>query len=409
MQDSDDSSTYSSSTTNAKTLSVHPYPTHRMHVRKSSQAPPEVSASATAFMQQIGWVSPASLIQYLNSGIDVNGLGQFAGYPQHPITPLMAIIRSPFVTESTEILELLLEQDADPCIRDAYGLSAFAHAIYTRRKDAVILFLQTLAEYERSGSPTGNASMNLDTAWTGAKHLRWEAAQAVVDNDMATLTSLLSDTSSHNTIVHTACLPLAILFDNTPAVRALLDYGINAFELFRRSPSHPSRPFTSPMSMAIYTQNLPLVQTLLFQDFATNDRRGRIWYAQLFAATPATYPCDPIVDFLLDNLPLVEAFDRAIRVEDRVWIHRIVLRTVGLLLQPSEDASGARALAAEAFAHLFDRAWNLKLCDNRVLARGVIEMVEGGGAGRDFTFVACGGELGISSKMVDRLIVAAKG
>jgi hypothetical protein len=360
-------------------------------------------------MQQIGWVSPASLIQYLNSGIDVNGLGQFAGYPQHPITPLMAIIRSPFVTESTEILELLLEQDADPCIRDAYGLSAFAHAIYTRRKDAVILFLQTLAEYERSGSPTGNASMNLDTAWTGAKHLRWEAAQAVVDNDMATLTSLLSDTSSHNTIVHTACLPLAILFDNTPAVRALLDYGINAFELFRRSPSHPSRPFTSPMSMAIYTQNLPLVQTLLFQDFATNDRRGRIWYAQLFAATPATYPCDPIVDFLLDNLPLVEAFDRAIRVEDRVWIHRIVLRTVGLLLQPSEDASGARALAAEAFAHLFDRAWNLKLCDNRVLARGVIEMVEGGGAGRDFTFVACGGELGISSKMVDRLIVAAKG
>ena len=180
MQDSDDSSTHSSSTTNAKKLSVHPYPTHRMHVRKSSQAPPEVSASATAFMQQIGWVSPASLIQYLNSGIDVNGLGQFAGYPQHPITPLMAIIRSPFVTESTEILSLLLSQDADPCIRDAHGLSAFAHAIYARRKDAILLFLKTLAEYERSGSPTGNASMNLDTAWTGAKHLCWDAALAIV-------------------------------------------------------------------------------------------------------------------------------------------------------------------------------------------------------------------------------------
>lgn len=86
-----------------------------------------------------------------------------------------------------------------------------------------------------------------------------------------------------------------------------------------------------------------------------------------------------------------------------------MLRTVSLLLQPSEDSSGARGLAAEAFANLFDRAWNLKLCDNRVLARGVIEMVEGGGQGRDFTFVACGGSLGISSKMVDRLIVAAKG
>jgi hypothetical protein len=28
---------------------------------------------------------------------------------------------------------------------------------------------------------------------------------------------------------------------------------------------------------------------------------------------------------------------------------------------------------------------------------------------RDFTFVACGGTLGISSKMVDKLIIAAKG
>ncbi|KAJ8115343.1 hypothetical protein OPT61_g2997 [Boeremia exigua] len=93
MQDSDDSSTYSS-TQHQRKLSIQPYPTNKMHVRKSSQAPPEVSASATAFMQQIGWVSPASLIQYLNSGIDVNGMGQFPGYPQHPITPLMAIIRT---------------------------------------------------------------------------------------------------------------------------------------------------------------------------------------------------------------------------------------------------------------------------------------------------------------------------
>ncbi|KAF3007612.1 hypothetical protein E8E13_008035 [Curvularia kusanoi] len=408
MQDSDDSSTYSSSTTTAaRKLSVQPYPTHRMHMRKSSQVPPEVSASATAFMQQIGWVSPASLVQYLNSGIDVNGLGQFPGYPQHPITPLMAIIRSPFVSESTEILELLLEQDADPCIRDSQGLSAFAHAIYTRRKDAVRLFVKTLIDYEQSGSPTGNASMNLDTTWTGAKHLHWEAAQAIIDNNMDTLTSLLSNPSSHNTIVHTACLPLAILFDNMPAVQALLAYGINSFELFRRSPAHSSRPFTSPVSMAICMQNLPLVQTLLFQDFATNDRRGRIWYAQLFAATPSSYPCTEITDFLLDNIPLVEAFDRAIRVEDRTWIHRIVLRTVSLLLQPSDDPTGARNLAAEAFAGLFDRAWNMKLCETTILARSIIAMVEDA-TERDFTFVACGGTLGISSKMVDRLMIAAK-
>ena len=88
MQDSDDSSTYSSSTTNTRKLSVQPYPTNKMHVRKSSIAPPEESASATAFMKQIGWVSPASLVQYLNSGIDVNGMGQFPGYPS---TQLAAI------------------------------------------------------------------------------------------------------------------------------------------------------------------------------------------------------------------------------------------------------------------------------------------------------------------------------
>jgi hypothetical protein len=379
-----------------------------MHVRKSSQTPPEDSASATAFMKQIGWVSPASLIQYLNSGIDVNGLGQFPGYPQHPITPLMAIIRSPFVTESTEIIELLLEQDADPCIRDRQGLSSFAHAIYARRKDVIRLFIQTFLSYERSGSPTGNASMNLDTAWTGAKHLRWEAAEAIVNNDMSTLTNLLGDTSAHNTILHTACLPLAILFDNMPAVQALLAYGINSFQLFRRSPAHPSRPFTSPISMAIYTQNLPIVQTLLFQDFETSERRGRIWYAQLFASMPPTYSDTVIIDFILDNVPLVEAFDRAIRCEDRAWIHRIVIRTVSLLLTPSDDQSGARNMAAEAFANLFDRAWNLKLCERRKLATEIVDMVEQS-TERDFTFVACGGTLGISPKMVDKLLIAAKG
>lgn len=408
MQDSDDSSTYSSSTTNTRKLSVQPYPTNKMHVRKSSQVPPEESASATAFTKQIGWVSPASLIQYLNSGIDVNGMGQFPGYPQHPITPLMAIIRSPFVTESIEIIELLLEQDADPCIRDSQGLSSFAHAIYARRKDAIRLFVQTLLSYERSGFPTGNASMNLDTTWTGAKHLHWEAAEAIINDDMPTLTSLLADTSSHNTILHTACLPLAILFNNMSAVRALLDYGINSFQLFRRSPAHPSRPFTSPMSMAVYMQDLPIVQTLLFQDFETSERRGRIWYAQLFASMPSTYPDNEIIDFILDNVPLVEAFDRAIRCEDLTWIHRIVIRTVSLLLTPSEDASGARNMAAEAFANLFDRAWNLKLCARRELAKEIVDMVEKG-TERDFMFVACGGTLGISPKMVDRLLIAAKG
>lgn len=407
MQDSDDSSTHSSSTTNARNLSVQPYPTNKMHVRKSSQVSPEESASATAFMKQIGWVSPASLTQYLNSGIDVNGLGQFPGYPQHLITPLMAIIRSPFVTESSEVIELLLEQDADPCIRDSQGLSSFAHAIYARRKDAITLFIQTLLSYERSGFPTGSASMNLDTTWTGAKHLRWEAAEAIVDNDMPTLTTLLSDTSAHNTILHTACLPLAILFDNMPAVQALLAYGINSFQLFRRSPAHPSRPFTSPMSMAVYTQNMPMVQTLLFQDFETSERRGRIWYAQLFASMPETYPDAQIIDFILDNVPLVEAFDRAIRCEDRVWIHRIVIRTVSLLLTPSDDQTGARNMAAEAFASLFDRAWNLKLCEQRKLAMEIVDMVERS-TERDFTFVACGGTLGISPKMVDRLLIATK-
>lgn len=408
MQDSDNSSTYSSSTTNARKLSVQPYPTTKMHMRKSSQVPPEESASATAFVKQIGWVSSASLIQYLNSGIDVNGTGQFPGYPQHPITPLMAIVRSPFVSESTEIIELLLEQDADPCLRDSQGLSAFAHAIYARRKDAVRLFIQTFLDYERAGSPTGHASMNLDTTWTGAKHLRWEAAEAIINNDMPTLTTLLSDSSSHNTIVHTACLPLAILFENMAAVEALLAYGINSFELFRRSPAHASRPFTSPISMAIYMQNMPLVQTLLFQDFETCERRGRIWYAQLFASMPSTYPNAEIIDFILDNVPLVEAFDRAIRCEDRNWIHRIVVRTVSLLLQPSDDAMGSRNMAAEAFASLFDRAWNLKLCSCKALAVEIVEMVERE-TERDFTFVACGGTLGISSKMVDKLIIAAKG
>jgi hypothetical protein len=359
-------------------------------------------------MKQIGWVSPASLIQYLNSGIDVNGLGQFPGYPQHPITPLMAIIRSPFVTESTEIIELLLEQDADPCIRDSQGLSSFAHAIYARRKDIIRILVQTLLSYERSGSPTGNASLNLDTTWTGAKHLRWEAAEAIINNDMPTLTNFLSDASAHNTILHTACLPLAILFDNMPAVQALLAYGINSFKLFRRSPAHPSRPFTSPMSMAIYTQNLPMVQTMLFQDFETSERRGRIWYAQLFASMPSTYPDTEIMDFILDNVPLVEAFDRSIRCEDTVWIHRIVIRTVSLLLTPSDDQTGARNMAAEAFANLFDRAWNLKLCEKRRLAVDIVGMVERS-TERDFTFIACGGTLGISPKMVDKLLIAAKG
>lgn len=360
-------------------------------------------------MKQIGWVSPASLVQYLNSGIDVNGMGQFPGYPQHPITPLMAIIRSPFVAESTDIIELLLEQDADPCLRDSQGLSAFAHAIYTRRKDVIRLFIQTLISYEHSGSPTGNASMNLDTSWTGAKHLRWEAAEAIINNDMPTLTSFLTDASSLNTILHTACLPLAILFDNAPAVSALLAYGVNAFQLFRRTPAHPSRPFTSPMSMAIYMQNAPLVQTLLFQDLATTDRRGRIWYAQLFASMPANYSGTDITDFILDNVPLVEALDRAIRCEDRTWIQRIVIRTISLLLQQygEADPTGSRSLAAEAFAGLFDRAWNLKLCDQAALSREIVSMVEAS-TERDFTFVACGGSLGVSNKMVDRIMIAAK-
>ena len=359
-------------------------------------------------MQQIGWVSPASLIQYLNSGIEVNGMGSFPGYPQHLITPLMAIIRSPFVSESTEIIELLLDQDADPCLRDSQGLSAYAHAIYTRRKDAVKLIVDTLIDYERSGFPTGNASMNLDTTWTGAKHLCWEAAQAIINNDMPTLTCLLSDRSSHHTILHTACLPLAILFENMPAVTALLAYGINSFELFRRSPAHSSRPFTSPMSMAIYLQKSDMVRTLLFHDFETTERRGRIWYAQLFASMPPSYPNAEIIDFILDNVPLVEAFDRAIRCEDKEWINRIILRTVSLLLQPSGDQTGSRNMAAEAFAHLFDRAWNLRLCSKKALAVEIVEMVERE-TERDFTFVACGGTLGISSKMVDKLTIAAKG
>ncbi|KAF9697688.1 hypothetical protein EKO04_004144 [Ascochyta lentis] len=406
MQDSDDSSSYSSSTTNTRKLSIQPYPTSTM--RRSSTISMDNSASATAFMQQIGWVSPASLVQYLNSGIEVNGMGSFPGYPQHPITPLMAIIRSPFVSESTEIIELLLDQEADPCIRDSQGLSAYAHAIYARRKDAVRLFIQTLINYEHSGFPTGNASMNLDTTWTGVKHLRWEAAQAVVNNDMPTLNSLLLDASASHTILHTACLPLAILFENMPAVEALLAYGINAFELFRRSPAHSSRPFTSPMSMAIYLQNPGMVQTLLFYDLETSARRGRIWYAQLFASMPASYPNPDIIEFILDDVPLVEAFDRAIRCEDQNWIHRIILRTVSLLLQPSDDSTGSRNMAAAAFANLFDRAWNLKLCAKKELAVEIVAMVERE-TERDFTFVACGGTLGISPKMVDKLTIAASG
>lgn len=356
-------------------------------------------------MKQIGWVSSASLVQYLKSGIDVNGMGMFPGYPQHPITPLMAIIRSPFASESTEIIELLLDQDADPCLRDSQGLSAYAHAIYARRKDAVRLFIRTLIDYERSGFPTGHASMNLDTTWTGAKHLRWEAAQAIVDNDISTLTSLLSDESLRHSVLHTACLPLAILFDNLLAVQALLAYGLRSSDLFRRTPAHPSRPFTSPLSMAIHTQNLPLLHTLLFHDLSTSPRRGTLWYAQLFASTPPSYPNDQILDFLLDNVPLVEALDRAIRCEDRPWIHRIVVRTVSLLVQPSDDTTGSRTMAAEAFAALFDRAWNLKLCSRKALALQIVEMVERE-TERDFTFVACGGTLGISSKMVDQLTIA---
>ncbi|KAH6621779.1 hypothetical protein C7974DRAFT_397130 [Boeremia exigua] len=408
MQDSDDSSTYSSSTTQSRKLSIQPYPSNKMHIRKSSQVPPEVSASATAFMKQIGWVSPASLIQYLNSGIDVNAMGQFPGYPQHPITPLMAIIRSPFVSESTEIIELLLEQDADPCIRDSQGLSAFAHAIYTRRKDAIRLFIRTLLAYERAGHPTGAASLIVDTTWTGAKHLEWDAAAAIISHDHDTLTTLLASPDSHTTLTLTACLPLALLFDNNPAITALLAYGLCPSTPFRRTPPHPSRPFTSPISLAIHTGSLAHTQTLLFHDLATSPRRSRTWYAQLFAALPGPTPDPDLTAFILDNVPLVEALDRAIRCEDRAWIHRIVLRTVGLLLLSEPDVTGARGLAAEAFAGLFDRAWKLGLCDKVVLAREVVKLVEGQG-GRDFTFVACGGGLGVSVRMVDWLLIAAAG
>lgn len=64
-------------------------------------------------------------------------------------------------------------------------------------------------------------------------------------------------------------------------------------------------------------------------------------------------------------------------------------------------------MAAAAFANLFDRAWNLKLCAKKELATQIIDMVERE-TERDFTFVACGGTLGISPKMVDRLTIAAK-
>lgn len=65
-------------------------------------------------------------------------------------------------------------------------------------------------------------------------------------------------------------------------------------------------------------------------------------------------------------------------------------------------------MAAEAFAGLFDRAWNLKLCAKKALAVSIVQMVERE-TERDFTFVACGGTLGISNKMVDKLLIAAKG
>jgi hypothetical protein len=354
-------------------------------------------------MQQIGWVKPASLIQYLNSGVDFNGMGQYPAYPQHPITPLMAIIRSPFVSESTEVIQLLLDQGADPCLRDARGLSAYAHVIYTRRKDAARAIVRTLSDLERRGIPTGYASMTLDTPWTGAKHLRWEAAVAIINNDYDTLLSLLSDDSLRYSIIHTACLPLAILFSNIPAVKLLLAYGIQAFELFQRTPSDSSRPFTSPASMAIYTQSLEMVSAIIFHSIEASERRGRLWYAQIFGSIPGTYRDKEIVDFVLDNIPLVEALDRAIMIEDRDWIHRIVIRTVTLLLQPDADGNTGRNSAAEAFWILVERAFSTRACSRQVLAASVVELVEQE-TGRDFMYVACGGSLGISLSFAEMIL-----
>jgi hypothetical protein len=382
-------------------MNISPYPSNFMPTSPKPQ--PDISPSASAFMQQIGWVKPASLIQYLNSGVEVNGLGQYPGYPQHPITPLMAIIRSPFVSESAEVIDLLLDQGADPCLRDAKGLSAYAHAIYAQRNDVVKSLVHALHDSEYRGFPTGNASMNLDTTWTGAKHLRWEAAVAIINNDNDTLSSLLSDDSLRYSVVHTACLPLAILFSNTTAVQSLLKFGVPAFELFRRVPSDNSRPFTSPASMAIHMQNIEIVSAIIFHSIEGSERRGRLWYAQLFGSISETYRNQEIIEFVLDNIPLVEALDRAIRIEDRTWVHRIVLRTVMLLLESDTSGNSDRGSAAESFWMLVQRAYDVKACSRRGLSDRIIELVEQR-TERDFTYVACGGSFGISLSFAETIL-----
>jgi hypothetical protein len=382
-------------------MNISPYPSNFMPTSPKPQ--PDISPSASAFMQQIGWVKPASLIQYLNSGVEVNGLGQYPGYPQHPITPLMAIIRSPFVSESAEVIDLLLDQGADPCLRDAKGLSAYAHAIYAQRKDVAKSLVHALHDFEYRGFPTGNASMNLDTTWTGAKHLRWEAAVAIINNDNDTLSSLLSDDSLRYSVVHTACLPLAILFSNTTAVQSLLKFGVPAFELFRRVPSDNSRPFTSPACMAIHMQNIEIVSAIIFHSIEGSERRGRLWYAQLFGSISETYRNQEIIEFVLDNIPLVEALDRAIRIEDRTWVHRIVLRTVMLLLESDISGNSEKGSAAESFWMLVQRAYDIKACSRRGLSDRIIELVEQR-TERDFTYVACGGSFGISLSFAETIL-----
>jgi hypothetical protein len=245
--------------------------------------------------------------------------------------------------------------------------------------------------------------MNIDTTWTGAKHLRWEAAVAIVNNDNDTLSSLLSDESLRYSIIHTACLPLAILFSNTSAVESLLAYGTPAFDLFRRAPPDSSRPFTSPASMAIYMQNFEVISAIVFHSIETSERRGRLWYAQLFGSMPETYQNQEIIEFVLDNIPLVEALDRAIRIEDRNWIHRIVLRTVTLLLEPDASGDGGRNSAAEAFWTLVGRAFDAKACSRHGLSESIVELVERQ-TGRDFTYVACGGSLGISLSFAEMIL-----
>ena len=73
-------------------------------------------------------------------------------------------------------------------------------------------------------------------------------------------------------------------------------------------------------------------------------------------------------------------------------------------VDPAGDAPGlddivrrSRQVVARAVGHA------------AALVDDVLRLWDWRGQGRDFTFVACGGSLGISSKMVDRLIVAAKG